>query len=73
MEKKRRSFNLQDMIDHAKKMDGKCLSDKYANSTFKLLWECKYGHKWRATPLQIMGKKNALGSWCPKCIEKKDK
>ena len=46
---------------------GKCLSTKYINSTYKLLFICKEGHKWRATPLEIMGKKNGPGSWCPKC------
>lgn len=68
MEKEnRRSFNLEVLKKHAEKMGGKCLSTKYINSTYKLLFICKEGHKWRATPLEIMGKKNGPGSWCPKC------
>lgn len=69
MEEKRnrRSFDLVQMQEHAKKMGGKCLSKEYRNSTYRLLFECACGHKWRATPLEIMGKKNKPGSWCPKC------
>ncbi len=66
--KKRRSFNLEELKNHAEKLGGKCLSEKYMNSTYKLLFMCKEGHKWRATPLEIMGKKNNLGRWCPKCM-----
>ncbi len=66
----RRSFNLEIIQDHAIKMEGKCLSVNYINSTYRLLFVCKEGHKWRATPLEIMGKKNRPGSWCPKCEKK---
>ena len=63
----RRSFNLEILQKHAEKMGGKCLAGKYINSTYKLLFICKEGHKWRATPLEIMGKKSEAGRWCPKC------
>ncbi len=68
---KRRSFNLEILKEHASKLGGKCLSDKYINSTYRLLFICKDGHKWRATPLEIMGKKNIVGKWCLKCDENK--
>jgi hypothetical protein len=67
--KNRRSFNLEIMKEHAEKLGGKCLSEKYINSTYKLLFACKIGHKWRATALEVMGKKNRPGSWCPDCNE----
>lgn len=55
------------MQEHAEKLGGKCLAKEYKNSTYRLLFECACGHKWKATPLEIMGKKNKPGSWCPKC------
>lgn len=65
--KKRRSFDLPMMQEHAEKLGGKCLSDHYVNSTFRLLFICKEGHKFRSTPLEVMGKKSRPGVWCPKC------
>ena len=65
--KKRRSFTLKDMLEHAESKGGKCLAKEYKNSTYRLLFECSCGHKWRATPLEIMGKKSQPGAWCPKC------
>jgi hypothetical protein len=46
----------------AKSKGGMCLSDKYETKDTKLLWECKYGHQWEATPGHIK-----LGTWCPEC------
>ena len=46
----------------ARTQKGKCLSQKYINNNSKLLWKCKQGHKWKATPKNIK-----LGQWCPAC------
>jgi hypothetical protein len=62
-----RSFDLDNMKAHAKELGGKCLSKKYVNSTYKLKWRCKNGHFFEASPLEIIGKKNSKGSWCPEC------
>jgi hypothetical protein len=43
--------------------NGKCLSSVYKNIKQKLLWECKKGHQWYATPFSIKVRK----SWCPVC------
>ena len=67
MKKERRSFDLKSMQEHAEKLGGKCLAKEYRNSTYNLLFVCSQGHKWRATPLEVMGKKNGVGRWCPKC------
>tara|TARA_R110002072_G_scaffold534_6_gene4052 strand:+ start:226373 stop:226588 length:216 start_codon:yes stop_codon:yes gene_type:complete len=67
MKKERRSFDLNMMQEHAQKLGGKCHAHEYKNSTYRLLFECSEGHKWRATPLEIMGKKNSVGKWCPEC------
>ncbi len=67
---KKRSFNLQVMKEHAEKLGGQCLSEQYINSTYKLLFVCRHGHKWRARPLDVIGKKSATGTWCPECKKK---
>jgi hypothetical protein len=41
---------------------GKCLSSIYVNNLTKLLWECRHGHRWEATPNNIK-----RGKWCPIC------
>ena len=56
-------LTIGEMRSIAKSNGGKCLSKKYVNSSIKLLWECKYGHQWHATPTKIKNKKQ----WCPKC------
>jgi hypothetical protein len=47
--------------------DGLCLSNTYVNNNTKLEWECKIGHRWRATPSDVKGSKKTPGTWCPKC------
>ena len=70
LKRKRRSFTLEDLKMHASFLGGKCLSKKYINSTYKLLFECKEEHRWKASALEIIGKKNSSGTWCPKCLKK---
>lgn len=53
---------LQEMKDIAQAKDGECLSGVYLGNSIKLLWQCKNGHKWKATP-QVVKR----GSWCPEC------
>ncbi len=61
--------SILEMREVAKQRGGKCLSDVYVNSQTKLLWECRYGHQWMATPGNIKGRK----SWCPFCSGKRPK
>lgn len=49
----------------ARERNGKCLSNKYINNRYKLLWECENGHRWESTPNHIQ-----QGRWCPKCRNK---
>ena len=44
---------------------GKCLSDKYINSSTKLELECIDGHRWMTKPSAII-----RGTWCAKCHDK---
>ena len=52
----------------AEKRGGKCLSKKYVNEDFKLEFACKYGHRWKASPGKIRGKRK---QWCPQCAGNK--
>ncbi len=45
---------------------GKCKSEEYKGAHGKLLWECKDGHKWKASPNSINN-----GTWCPTCAGQK--
>jgi hypothetical protein len=47
----------------AEERGGRLLSLKYINSSAPLLWECKNGHQWEASPSSI---KNAK-TWCRVC------
>lgn len=51
------------MKDIAISKNGKCLSLSYNDLKTKLLWQCRYGHKWEATPNSILYRK----SWCLQC------
>ena len=57
-----------DLFEKAKKKAttkyGECLSEKYKGANKLHKWECKNGHKWKATPNNIMKEK-----WCPKCLQ----
>lgn len=53
-------FTIEQMQQLALDKGGKCLSKEYSNK--KLMWKCKEGHIWRATPGHIR-----RGQWCPIC------
>lgn len=55
--------NIEEMREIAHSRGGKCLSTHYHNNATKLLWECKLGHTWLATPSHIKD-----GTWCPSCF-----
>lgn len=62
-------YILKDMQNIAKKRGGLCISTHYKNSTTKLEWKCSEGHKWFATPNNVINKK----SWCPTCSRQRFK
>jgi hypothetical protein len=59
---RRQRLTIEEMRDEAKKHGGKCLSEKYISSKYKLEWMCKNGHRWPALPGNIKA-----GHWCPVC------
>lgn len=58
----RASKELTRLLKIGLDMGGKCVSENYINNHTKLLWECKKGHRWKATPASIKS-----GTWCPTC------
>lgn len=56
--------SLEEMQEIARSRGGKCLSEKYINIITKLEWECAEGHRWWATPNNVI----KLNSWCAKCF-----
>ena len=59
-------LTIEGMQEIAAELGGRCLSDKYENSTTMLRWECREGHIWEETPDVIMH-----GNWCPECARAK--
>ncbi len=55
-------LTLEDMKETAASRGGLCLSDEYVNSSTHLIWQCREGHQWRATPNSVR-----MGTWCPAC------
>jgi hypothetical protein len=51
----------------ARDRGGKCLSRKYLCNKDKLRWECRFGHRWDASPGNVKNQK----TWCPVCAGKK--
>ncbi len=56
-------LTIEQMQEIAIQKGGKCLSGEYINSKTKLIWQCKKGHRWEASPFSIKTRK----SWCPVC------
>ncbi len=52
----------------AKRKGGELLSREYIDAKTPLLWRCRYGHEWMATPSKI-----TQGRWCHTCGGSKKK
>ncbi|CAG8613934.1 15731_t:CDS:1, partial [Funneliformis mosseae] len=50
------------MRKFAKKKGGLCLATEYINRQDPLEWQCKEGHKWKASVKVIL-----KGTWCRTC------
>ncbi len=61
-------LSIEEMQEIAVIRGGKCLSKSYVNNKTNLLWECKEGHHWEATPHNVK-----TGQWCPVCYGNKRK
>ncbi|MBC8177407.1 MAG: zinc-ribbon domain-containing protein [Deltaproteobacteria bacterium] len=56
-------LTIEDMQIAAAQRGGKFLSTEYINSYTRHLWGCGNGHRWEATPSQIIHQ----NQWCGKC------
>jgi hypothetical protein len=55
-------LSLNAMVEIVASRGGRCLSTEYANVETPLLWACRAGHHWTATPASIKS-----GRWCSAC------
>ena len=60
---KRHTHTIEEMKEIAGRRGGLCESDVYVNYTTNLKWRCEDGHRWEATPNNII-----KGTWCPYCV-----
>ena len=61
-----RKIGLPRLRAHATSLGGKCLAKQYKNGTAKLTWECKAGHRWKASAQNVLHGK----TWCPQCASR---
>jgi len=59
----RKRGTIEQMQKLAEDKGGKCLSEQYMGANSPLIWECKKGHQWKASPNSIKHQK----SWCIIC------
>lgn len=60
---KRAVEKISELQKFAENKGGKFLSIDYKDNKTRYLWECKFGHQWKASSSSIINN----GSWCPKC------
>jgi hypothetical protein len=66
-----RKLELADLRKLARERGGRCLSRHYVNGRTPLLWECAFGHRWKAAAEQVKGGLHKKGTWCPKCYDQR--
>lgn len=57
------ALQLKRLADIAAKHKGRCLANKYVNSVTRVPWECQKGHRWLATPANVLHHE----TWCSRC------
>lgn len=67
----KKKYSIDDMNFIVEEAGLRCISSTYSNVFTPLEWECSLGHKWRATPHQIIRAKNRGNLVCPICTDKK--
>ena len=61
----RRTKPLNELDTHAKRRGGKLVTREHVLRSNKAEWECADGHRWLATPNQVMSQ----NTWCPACAK----
>ena len=62
-------YTISDCIASAKKRGGYCLSKKYYDNKFPMIWKCSDGHVWKTSAANVVGQ----NSWCRKCYNNKQR
>ena len=57
-----KKYDLNRLRAEAAQRKGRCLAKVYNGAREPVMWECESGHRWPATPSQVI-----RGSWCPMC------
>jgi len=65
---KRRYINIHDINNKLVSKNIKCLSIKYKNNRSKLLFQCPYNHKWKASYDSVINR----DSGCPECANSRN-
>jgi hypothetical protein len=60
-------LKLDEMQQVARERGGRCLSLHYTNGSTPLLWVCRQGHRWKASPSNVKGGRRKKGTWCMEC------
>lgn len=60
-------LKLEEMQEIAEQRGGQCLSASYKNGHTPLLWVCKNGHYWKASPVNVKNGTRKKGTWCREC------
>lgn len=66
-----RKLQLRDLCELARERGGRCLSREYLNGRTPLMWQCNFGHRWKAAAEQVKGGLHRKGTWCPKCYDQR--
>lgn len=64
-----KKLTIEHCIQFAQSKNGKCNSLIYLNNETNMLWECEYGHIWKA----CFGRIKNNNSWCPVCAKNKQR
>ena len=56
---------IDELDAHAERLGGSLITRENVLRSSKAEWECASGHRWRATPNQVMSQK----TWCPVCAK----
>jgi hypothetical protein len=62
-------LTLEEMQKIARVRGGRCISSVYINGRYPLLWECRLGHRWKASPAKVKDGSRRKGTWCLACYD----
>ncbi len=64
-------LKLEEMQKIARERGGRCLSTNYKNGRTPLVWVCRHGHYWKASPANVKSGTRRRGTWCRQCYNQR--